>query len=453
MRRAWLCLAVFALTGCGGSADVPRQEAAAPGALSADGIGIALPDGWAGRILIGASGRPVLHAASYPLEANDTDEGMVAQEAMGVNGMYLNIRDLGPGEADGSLPLRFEDSDFEAVPASVGPKRQAAEEVPSDGERFRVTAVSGGDSAPPQAYLVQLNDALSSLQLSPYTPRPAAAATGDSIGGFGLHANVPAGWEGGIARAEVHAGDASVDLAITEHSSPDAASFVTGHMPILIGPAEFVHPEGEGGGTGYETGRSFVEAGREFQLWVRSANGSPPVASLERVNALLASFHADPGDFYPGRVEPATFAPADGWLRGSSGAAKIQPDGEQTTSWASTVPYRDSSDQFPPHETLAALPPDGVLVVAWLQQFGAEHAPLEEPPFRLAEFTNGSFEGVPQQNATRMLHAGARNYGVTLWVFFGREHPTDEQLERAQAELDRLNLPDWPAWNATSAER
>ncbi len=85
------------------------------------------------------------------------------------------------------------------------------------------------------------------------------AASGDPIHGFGLHANVPRGWEGGIARGEVHAGDASVDVGITEFSSPDAASFVTGRIPLTIGPAEFVHMQE---GTGYETGRSFLEAGR-----------------------------------------------------------------------------------------------------------------------------------------------------------------------------------------------
>ena len=34
-------------------------------------------------------------------------------------------------------------------------------------------------------------------------------------------------------------------------------------MPLTIGAAEFVHMQG---GTGYETGRSFLDAGRVFQL-------------------------------------------------------------------------------------------------------------------------------------------------------------------------------------------
>ena len=450
MRRFWLCLAVLA-AGCGGSADNhPRVAPADSGALSADGISIELPEGWTGRILIGASGRPVLHAASFPVEANDTDEGQLAQEAMGIKGMYLNIRALGPGAAPASLPLHFEASTFEPTPFEGDLRRQAAADVANGGGRFRVTAVSGGDSAPSQVDLDQLNQALASLRLTAYTPEPIAAASGNPISGFGLQASVPQGWEGGISRGQVHAGDQTIDVSINEFSGPDPSSFVTGQMPLTIGPEEFVDSQD---GAGYETARSFVDAGRQFQLWVRSPDPRPPTAALERANAFLASFRAEPGDFYPGRVEPAAFARANGWQTGSGGPAEIQPDGQLATSWASTIPYRDSGDQFPPHETLAALTPDDVLVVVWLQQFGAGHAPRRGPPFSLRDFTGGGFEGVPAQNAARRLLAGTESYDATLWVFFGRSDPTEEQLDRAQAELHRLELPSWPAWNAISAER
>jgi hypothetical protein len=39
-----------------------------------------------------------------------------------------------------------------------------------------------------------------------------------------------------------------------------------------------------------------------------------------------------------------------------------------------------------------------------------------------------------------------RQYDVDLRVYFGRPDPTGEMLARAQAELDRLVLPDWGAW-------
>ena len=449
MRLAWPCLAVLGLTACGGSAVTQPQGAQAdPRALSSDGIGVVLPDGWTGRILIGAAGRPVLHAASYPVEPNDTDEGELAEEAMGINGMYLNVRDLGSGGAGTSLPLHLDSSQFQPSSFEGGLRRQAAVDVSSDGERFRVTAVSGGDDPPAQRYLEQLNEMLASLSLTAYAPAPVAAASGDPIGGFGLHASVPSGWEGGIARGAIHAGDQSIDLTITEFAAPDAASFVTGRMPLTIGPAEFVRPQG---GTGYETGRSFLAAGRAFQLWVRSPDEHPSEASLAQTNAFLASLRAEPGDFYPGTVDPAAFAPAEGWDKGSTGPAEIQPDGQQTMSWASTIPYRDSGFQFAPHETLSALPPDGIVLTVRLDQHGSEGGPPVETPFRLDDFREASFEGLGTENDPRSFRGRYRDYDVEIWALFGREHPTPEQLARAQAELERLQLPDWPSWTTSAA--
>ena len=450
MRRAWLLPFVVVAAGCGGSAEAPAPTPASdPNALSADGISVRLPDGWTGRILIGASGRPVLHAASFAVEANDTDEGQIAQEAMGINGIYLNVRDLGAGTADRSLPLRFAPPDFAPSSFEGGHRREAAAEVTAGGERFGVTAISGGDDDPPQPYLDRLNEALSSLQLTAYSPAPTPAASGSPVTGYGLHVNVPSGWQGGIARGEIHAGDQTIDVGINEFSSPDVASFVTGRMPLTIGAAEFVHMQG---GTGYETGRSFLDAGRVFQLWVRSPDPQPPAGELDRVNAFLTSFHAGPGDFYPGHVEPATFAAADGWHMGSSGPADIQPDGQQTMSWAATVPYEDAGFQFPPSKTLDALPPDGIVILVTLEQHG-EPSGYGKIPL-LSDFLRGSFEGIPADVGTRHFDTLVGHYNADMWVLFGQADPTKEQLDRAQAELDRLELPKWPGWyGVTSAEQ
>ena len=37
-------------------------------------------------------------------------------------------------------------------------------------------------------------------------------------------------------------------------------------------------------------------------------------------------------------------------------------------------------------------------------------------------------------------------YDVDLRVYFGRPDPGGEMLAEAQAELDRLELPDWGTW-------
>jgi hypothetical protein len=130
-------------------------------------------------------------------------------------------------------------------------------------------------------------------------------------------------------------------------------------------------------------------------------------------------------------------------VRIGGGSAEIEPGGEQTTSWASTAPYRDQPDQFPPHKTLAALPPEGIVIVVWLSRHPGSRSrlPRQQAPFKI-QHTPGSFEGVPSSRATYGSGADVKGrFDVTLWVIFGRTEPTTEQLDRAQAEVDRLQLP------------
>ena len=427
--------------GCGGGFESAATRGSGSRALVADGIRVELPSGWTGRIVLGASGRPVLHAADFPVESNDSDEGLIAREAIGIDQLYLNVRDLGRGQASTRLPLRFEPSQFtqKSLCCRI---LETSQDVESDGELFRITVVSGSADPPTERSLAELNEAVASLQLEVYRRSDIDAAAGDAIDAYGLHANLPRGWEGRIGRGEIHAGDRSIDIQIDEYATADAGSFVTGRAPIEIGPAEFVHPHG---GKGYETGRSFLLADRAFQLWVHAPEETPDAEALAKTNAFLASFSADAGDFYPGSVEPATFEAAAGWHTGSTGAADDQPQGGQTLTWASTIPYRDDGFQFPPHETLSALPADGMVIIAMLtRDANSARGPDRAPPFALGDFTSGGFEGVPSDRDTRVLQAHVRGgYDVALWAFFGRTRATQEQLADAQAEIDRLRLPRW----------
>ena len=367
---------------------------------------------------------------------------------MGINGMYLNVRDLGPGGAGTSLPLHFDSSQFEPSSFEGGLRRQAAVDVSSDHERFRVTAVSGGDDPPAQRYLDQLNEMLASLSLTAYSPAPVAAASGDPISGFGLHASVPSGWEGGIARGEVHAGDQLIDLTITEFSSPDAASFVTGRMPLTIGPTEFVHLQD---GTGYETGRSFLDcrarvpalgalarpvtcgtgtrAGERLprELPRRAGRLLPRHRRSRRLRAGGGMGHGLDG---PGR-DPAGRAAND--VVGLHGALpRLGPPvpAERDARCASSRRDRADGQARPARE---------------------RRRPALEPPFRLGDFREASFEGLGAENDPRSFRGRYGDYDVEIWALFGREHPTPEQLARAQAELDRLQLPDWPSWTTSAA--
>jgi hypothetical protein len=444
VRYVALALVVVFAAGCGGAVSHGNRHTGNARTLSAFGVTIDLPIGWSGRILLGAEGRPVVHAASFPLPSNDTDEGEVAKESMGRD-VYLNIRDLGPGDSAVAFPFTFAASEFGPPPpgATVCCRiLQTSKDASFDGELYRVTAVSGGEARPSDAELEQLNDAVLSLQVALNKPATVEPATGQAISGYGIHAELPSGWTGSVGRGTVQATDGSLELQIREHGGSDAASFVTGRIPIRLGPAEFVPV---GGVSGFETGRSFIDNGRDFVLGARSTENPPSPASLDGANELLASFRVEAGDFYPGTVKPATFASADGWNVGTSGPADEQADGQQTWTWASTVSYLDEPQQFPPSKTLEHLPPDGIVVDVML--YGpTDHAGTAEPPFRIAQ-AEREYPWEGQIGEIPLYAIGGRvsgqPYEVQISVLFGRNQPTEDQIVRADAELARLKLPDW----------
>jgi hypothetical protein len=468
VKRALLVLLLLTIAACGGSVADRHVGEETQAGVNGLGIAVDLPPSWNARILLGAEGRAVLHAANFPLPSNDGDTGEVAQQTIGSSGqMYVNVRDLGPGESDAALPVAFQRSDFGPPPPGPGSRccfiTVADRDVAAWGHVYHVAVISGSDEPPSDAALAEANALLSTLSLQPYEAQAPTPARGDKhLTGYGIDLTLPPDWDGRVASGKVEA--ASFELAETAIASgPFAGSaddiairllesggsdapFVTVLLPLLLVPTEFVPPDAGERGPAL-TGRSFVVSGREFALSVVAGSLPPSAAALVEVNALLASLRVEPGDFYPGQVDPATFASAPGWYTGTSGPADIEPEGEQTTSWAATVPYRDPPDQFPPHETLAALPPDGIAIVVWLSRSpgsGGE-LPVEEPPFQLADAERGSFAGVPADRATYRIGASMRGGAdVTIWIFFGRPDPSDKQLDRAQAELDSLRLPDWP---------
>jgi len=432
----------LAVSGCG---DVPVRHASAGHGVEALGFGLDPPVGWNVRILLGAEGRPVLHAGNFALPANDDDQGEIAHETMGAGQVYVNVRDLGPGDADSFLPVSFEQPDFP----------RASRDVAAASHVYRVTALAD----PSAQHVAEANALLSTLSIQPYDAQPAQPPQGgDHLSGYGIELDLPQGWHGRISSGVIQAasfelpqdtdprepltrGADGVGFTLIEVAASDA-SFVTARLPLHLAASEFV-PQTEQ--LPALTGRSFVTSGRKFLLWAYAGSRSPDATALEQANEALASLRVEPGDFYPSEVEPATFEAASGWDTGSTGPVEIEPVGEQTMSWASTVPYRDELDQFPPHETLAALPPDGIAIVAWVSRHPGERSelPAREPPFDLGDARQGAFEGVPPDRPPYQLTANVRGrFDVVLWIFFGREHPTDEQAARAEASLARLQLPD-----------
>jgi hypothetical protein len=125
-----------------------------------------------------------------------------------------------------------------------------------------------------------------------------------------------------------------------------------------------------------------------------------------------------------------TFHAAPGWQAGSSGSR----------AWASTVAYRDCRDCVPPHRTIAALPPNGVIIqLASVRSRLSRDVGSWPPRIRLHDVQPG-FEGVPYRYG--FCERSVQNGRVVRWVYvwFGRARPTPRQLAKANAELARLSL-------------
>lgn len=140
-------------------------------------------------------------------------------------------------------------------------------------------------------------------------------------------------------------------------------------------------------------------------------------------------------------VSPPHFRAAPGWHVGSRPAHRcvgVSVDRcVQASGWASTVRYRDCGNCVPPQRTLSYLPLSGIVI----QLSNARERPIYKmprgwPPRLRASQVTGPFEGEPARYGVIQLARRDRS-GVeqSLFVWFGRPHPTPHQLARANAEL------------------
>jgi hypothetical protein len=140
-------------------------------------------------------------------------------------------------------------------------------------------------------------------------------------------------------------------------------------------------------------------------------------------------------------VAPPHFKAAPGWHVGSTRAQACVGVSRsrcvQATAWASTVRYRDCANCSPPHRTLGALPPGGIVIQLTNGRERPAYGPRQSWPPRLrASQVVSPFEGAPRRVGVIQYTARTRD-GVEhfLFVWFGRAHPTQHQLARANAEL------------------
>ncbi len=290
---------------------------------------------------------------------------------------------------------------------------------------------------------------------------------GETLGGYGLTITVPPGWEGRISRGAIRLANRSVptkpgplalepgDLVVyvlEREPSPDEWAGVDADAgPPTLATDDFEAPESGTAPERHGVAHRFVSmAGRVFVVYGEA--GARPVSedTIAEANAGLRTLEVEPGDFYPGAVAPATFAPAPGWHTGDSGHFERRPWGEQTQSWAATVPYADGPFDVPPRKTIDQLPENGVLVQvalsrAWAADALSARYPVHERPYQLAQFdVNPVWEGqvgdVPEYE---LLTRVPDQYEVEARIYFGRPIPTPAMRAAAEAELERLRLPDW----------
>jgi hypothetical protein len=147
-----------------------------------------------------------------------------------------------------------------------------------------------------------------------------------------------------------------------------------------------------------------------------------------------------------GAAQPLSVArvhlrPAPGWHVGSTPAQACIGGNRRrcvhAEGWASTVRYRDCPICVAPHSTIAALPPNGIII----QLSSSRERPAYEdhgswPPKLRASQVHAGFEGVEDKYGV-IQTSGQTEDGVnhSLYVWFGNAHPSARQLARANAEL------------------
>jgi hypothetical protein len=144
-------------------------------------------------------------------------------------------------------------------------------------------------------------------------------------------------------------------------------------------------------------------------------------------------------------IAAAIFASTPGWHVGHGSVqacGEVPADCKEAASWASTVPYRDCGNCIP-HRTLTVLPPAGIVIElnasvtrstpSWMRRV--------RWPLRVRPSDVNGLEGVPARIGVVQRYVLIGRVQLSLFVYFGRVHPTASQLARANAELARCRPP------------
>ncbi len=138
------------------------------------------------------------------------------------------------------------------------------------------------------------------------------------------------------------------------------------------------------------------------------------------------------------------FASNSGWHATETGMTPVAPQAVSAT--ASNVPLSDPAGAIP-LATLRSLPDRGIVIVATIFPPGpGENAfPNRSLPFNLSDAdVRSGYEGQVNKDVPEYLILGhTKGYSLDVRVYFGRQHPTSDQLSGATNELSRLRVPDY----------
>jgi hypothetical protein len=473
--------AMVVAAGCGGG-----QPAAAGGSrlVRGDGIRYLLPGGWraASHSLTPhlSNPRQLLAAGTGPLPAGGACAHLpsAALRAIGPHDVLVNVQErLGSAASFPPRPAHFAaagDTRSEAMDCA-GPRpafRSYWFGFRDGGRGFHVLVAIGRAASPTRE-----REAFALLDSLRVTPRRPVRISGDDALPFddrarGLHLVHPSAWRV-YPRALTQAISAGNQLALgafplnqrrpdpncspvtaqRARSTSDGLLFVfeydglnrrqrarfPGRPPRLRLPRSSY---GNYECLGASWMVRFRDGGRVFQAHVYG----PPRRRREAL-AILDSLRVRPAPFDE-RLHAASFSAAAGWRTRVSRPSQEGSCSRQRVSWASTVPFSDPPRELPPHDMIAALPPDGI-VIAVAQYTNCRRAlrgiKALSPPLRLEGATRSGFPGPRGDELPlyRVLGRFAGRYYVDLWVFFGRREPIVAQRAKAQRELSGVR---WPAW-------
>jgi Tol biopolymer transport system component len=134
-------------------------------------------------------------------------------------------------------------------------------------------------------------------------------------------------------------------------------------------------------------------------------------------------------------------ADGDGWYTRSSCPVRA---GDATLAWASTIPLETEHEAIAiPVNTIAALPPDGIVIT--VETVMSEYDPALGPfPFDLSGLTlhDATTRG-PNEEEPPGDYAVLEIYSepALVRVYFGTSPPSEQLIDSAQRELDTLQLP------------